>query len=225
MRPHLQSAVSGEPEIPFVDPEEARTGLLLFAPADTGPTFPDELAAVLATGAVAALVLADASPFSRGARERCRAAGVACLALDDPELARMLRADGVHLGNPTAVPEVRRRLGTSALIGADCGRSRHAAMVAGEEGADYVMFGVEPGRHDAVPLLAELCGWWTGLFVLPCAVDLRGLDADPAALAGAGADFVAVREAVWQHPAGAARGALDLRRRLDEGLGQRQGSP
>ncbi len=217
--------MSGEPETPFVDPEEARTGLLLFAPADTGPTFPDELAAVLATGAVAALVLADASPFSRGARERCRAAGVACLALDDPELARMLRADGVHLGNPTAVPEVRRRLGTSALIGADCGRSRHAAMVAGEEGADYVMFGVEPGRHDAVPLLAELCGWWTGLFVLPCAVDLRGLDADPAALAGAGADFAAVREAVWQHPAGAARGALDLRRRLDEGLGQRQGSP
>src|SRR5256885_7200758 len=44
-----------------------------------------------------------------------------------------------------------------------------------------------------------------------------------AALAGAGADFVAVRGAVWQHPAGAARGALDLRRRLDEGLGQRQG--
>jgi thiamine-phosphate pyrophosphorylase len=98
-------------------------------------------------------------------------------------------------------------------------------MVAGEEGADYVMFGAGPSRHDAIPVLAELCGWWSGLFVLPCAADLRGLDADPAALAGAGADFVAVREAVWQHPAGAARAALELRRRLDEGLGQRQGSP
>ena len=92
-------------------------------------------------------------------------------------------------------------------------------MVAGEEGADYVMFGVEPGRHDAVPLLVELCGWWTGLFVLPCAVDLRGLDADPAALAGAGADFVAVREAVWQHPAGAARGALDSAAAAGRGAG------
>lgn len=217
--------MSGEPEGPWISPEEARTGLLLWAPADPGPAFPDELAAALATGAAAAVVIGAADSVSRTARDRCRSSGVACLALNDPELARTLRADGVHLGDAAGVPEARRRLGTGALIGADCGRSRHAAMVAGEEGADYVMFGVEPGRHDAVPLLAELCGWWTGLFVLPCAVDLRGLDADPAALAGAGADFVAVREAVWQHPAGAARGALDLRRRLDEGLGQRQGSP
>ena len=217
--------MSGEPEGPWIDPEEARTGLLLFEPTDPGPAFPDELAAALAAGAAAAVVLGAADPVSRAARDRCRAAGVACLALDDPELARTLRADGVHLGDPAGVPEARRRLGTGALIGVDCGRSRHAAMVAGEEGADYVMFGVEPGRHDAVSLLAELCGWWSGLFVLPCAVDLRGLDADPAALAAAGADFVAVREAVWRHPGGAAEAALELRRRLDEGLGQRQGSP
>ena len=80
-------------------------------------------------------------------------------------------------------------------------------MVAGEEGADYVMFGVEPRRHDAVPLLAELCGWWAGLFVIPCAVDLARPRRRSRSLTEAGADFMAVREDVWHHPAGAAESA------------------
>lgn len=217
--------MSGEPEGPWISPEEAQAGLLLWASADLGPAFPDELAAVLATGAVTALVLADGGAASRAARERCRAAGVACLAVDDPGLTQALRADGVHLGDPAGVAEARRRLGTGALVGADCGRSRHLAMVAGEDGADYVMFRAEPGLDDPTPLLAELCGWWAGLSVLPCAVDLRELEADPAPLVRAGADFVAVRDAVWRHPSGVARAALELRGRLDEGLRQRQGSP
>jgi thiamine-phosphate pyrophosphorylase len=103
-------------------------------------------------------------------------------------------------------------LGADALIGAACGRSRHDAMVAGEDGADYVTFG---GDAETV---AELCAWWAELFTLPCAADLRGTDGEGLAeMVAAGADFVALDEAaVWSHPAGAAAACEALGRRLDE---------
>jgi thiamine-phosphate pyrophosphorylase len=94
-------------------------------------------------------------------------------------------------------------------------------MVAGEEGADYVTFGAEPSAA------ADLCAWWSDLFVLPCAVDLRGVaepEVEPPVRAGA--DFLVVRDAVWNHPEGAAAAAAGLRRRMDAARGQRhQGSP
>ena len=42
---------------------------------------------------------------------------------------------------PSRSRQPRRQLGRERLIGVACGLSRHAAMVAGEAGADYVLFG------------------------------------------------------------------------------------
>ena len=71
-------------------------------------------------------------------------------------------------------------------------------MTAGEVGADYVMFG-EPRRDGCVPPLAETLervAWWAEIFVTPCVAYAARLD-DAAALAAAGADFVALGDAVW----------------------------
>jgi thiamine-phosphate pyrophosphorylase len=206
---------------PWVEPEEAPAGLLLLPPESPGPGFADGLEAVLATGAVVAFLAAGPATAEAAAwRERCRRAGVAFLAHGGPDLARALGADGVHLGDPSAVADARRRLGPDALIGADCGGSRHAAMVAGEEGADYVVFGAVPPAA-----VAELCAWWAELFVVPCAASVRG-ESEADALVRAGADFLVAREAVWGGPAGPAAAAAGLLRRMEAARAQRhQGSP
>ena len=88
----------------------------------------------------------------------------------------------------------RRSLGAERLIGASCGLSRHAAMVAGEAGADYVLFGSLAARTG--DQVVELVAWWSELFVLPCAAAGPALARDGArALAARGADFLATQDA------------------------------
>lgn len=217
-------------------PGGTAAGLLLWPPAaPPGPGFADELAPVLATGVVAAFVIpAGITEAWRPARDACRAAGVAFLVEDDLDLADALAADGVQLADPAAVPAARGRLGQRRLVGAACGHSRHVAMVAGEEGADYLLFapgevaggaiGGDGTADDEDPDAAAdddpprtMCAWWTELFLPPCAVDLRGGGAVPDAAAVEGADLVAVDGAVWGHPAGAAAGARELARLLGGG--------
>jgi thiamine-phosphate pyrophosphorylase len=43
--------------------------------------------------------------------------------------------------------------------------------------------------------------WWAEIFTVPCVVYARALDDIPA-LVAAGADFIALREAVWSDPRG-----------------------
>jgi thiamine-phosphate pyrophosphorylase len=71
-------------------------------------------------------------------------------------------------------------------------------MRAGEAGADYVMFG-EPRRDGFAPPLAETLervAWWAEIFETPCVAFAGALDA-VAPLTTAGADFVALADAVW----------------------------
>jgi thiamine-phosphate pyrophosphorylase len=78
-------------------------------------------------------------------------------------------------------------------------------MTSAESGADYVLFGrfdapFEPERQDE---LMERVAWWAELFEVPCvaaADSLRALER----MARAGADFVALRHAVWAAPEGPA---------------------
>ena len=195
-----------EAEGPWVEPEEVRCGLLLTAPLAPGP----DLAAVLATGAVVALISQGDRP---DVRTICAEHGVACLALDELDPG----TDGVHLRDPGKVAGARRRLGAKAIIGAACGRSRHLARVAGEDGAAYVLF----AGPDSEELL-ELCRWWSELFVLPCAVEVIGPEI--AGYVEAGADFIAVGEALWRHPDGAPQRARLLLDQIDEARRKRQES-
>jgi thiamine-phosphate pyrophosphorylase len=88
-------------------------------------------------------------------------------------------------------------------------------MVAGEDGADYVLF-AGPDSEE----LFELCRWWSELFVLPCAVE--GIGPEIAGYIGAGADFIAIGEALWGHPDGAPQAARFLLDQIDEARRKRQ---
>jgi thiamine-phosphate pyrophosphorylase len=83
---------------------------------------------------------------------------------------------------------------------AGCGalRTRHDAMLAGEAGADYVMFG-EPsqtGSRPAFDAVAERVAWWAELFEVPCVGFANSLE-EVGRLAVAGADFVALGDWVF----------------------------
>lgn len=122
------------------------------------------------------------------------------------DLAASEGCDGVHLAaDRRKVAAVRRALGKDAIVGAAAGQSRHEGMEAGEAGADYIAF----GRFDPVPEppAAELLEWWQEMMELPC-VALGGVTLENApALAAAGADFLALRNALWNHPQGPAKAA------------------
>jgi thiamine-phosphate pyrophosphorylase len=138
--------------------------------------------------------------------------GVPLLLEERADLATSLGCDGVHLrADRRRVAAVRQALGETAIVGASAGSSRHAAMEAAEAGADYVTFGLfdpEPRPPDEA-----LLGWWQELMELP-AVAMGGITLENARrLAEAGADFLALRNAVWNHDEGPGA-ALDAFRAL-----------
>ena len=138
----------------------------------------------------------------------CADADVAFIVNDSVSLTKRLDADGVHLGQSDGdAREARAILGPSKQIGVTCHASRHLAMDAGEAGADYVAFGAfydtmtKPSEHRPDPAILS---WWASLFEIPC-VAIGGITPDNAApLVTAGADFIAVCNAVWgkDDPAG-----------------------
>jgi len=161
-----------------------------------------DVAAVLAR-APAAASAASLTEQVRAIAPTVQNRGVALLIEGYPENIEPARADGAHVtGVPafdTALPLLKPRY----IVGCGGLGSRHDAMVAGERGADYVMFG-EPdsdGRRPAFAAVLDRVAWWAELFEIPCVGWAMNLD-EVAALAGAGADFVAIGDAVWTDPHG-----------------------
>lgn len=182
--------------------------LYLISPQEVGGGFPDLLKAALSAGPVAAFQLrvkgVDEHALARLAeplQRICADADTAFIVNDSVALAKRLGADGVHLGQGDGdAREARDILGPSVQIGVTCHDSRHFAMEAGEKGADYVAFGAfyptttHPTKYRPDP---RLLSWWSSLFEVPCVAigGITPLNAAP--LIAAGADFVAVCQAVW----------------------------
>ncbi len=183
--------------------------------------FTRDLEAALSAGDVAALQirLKDATPdhiraVARRVTPIAHVHGVAVLMNDHVDLAKELDLDGVHIGQQDApLKEARRILGAKAMIGVTCHNSRHLAMEAAEAGADYVAFGAFfPTTTKAVEHMAELetLEIWQETMETPC-VAIGGITADNArGIAEAGADFIAVSAAVWNHANGPAYGVRAL---------------
>lgn len=147
-----------------------------------------------------------------------RAKGVAVILNDRPDLARQSGCDGVHLGQSDApLEQARRIMGPDAMIGVTCHDSRELAMEAAEAGADYVAFGAfYPTTTKATTHRPELeiLTIWQETIEVPC-VAIGGITAqNAAALAKAGADFVAVSSAVWDHPGGSAQAVREFNQEL-----------
>ena len=176
---------------------------------------------LITRGGEGALTAAAARPLV----ELARAKDVAALIEGDAQLARTLRADGVHLPWSSDVvaqfSEAREILGTRYIVGVDVGRSRHDAMTLAEEGADYIAFGIPPhveDRDTAKARRLELIAWWGEIFEIPCVAFDVDNGADAVALAAAGADFIALRGDVELN----ASDAKDLARGIAEAAQQHE---
>jgi thiamine-phosphate pyrophosphorylase len=182
--------------------------LYLIGPQDVGGGFPDRLKAALEPGLAAAFQLRvkdvgedELARLAEPLQRLCADANTAFIVNDSMALAKRIGADGVHLGQSDGdVREARALLGPGAQIGKTCHDSRHLAMEAGEAGADYVAFGAfyptttKPSNYRPDP---SILTWWSALFEIPC-VAIGGITPDNARpLVEAGADFLAVCQAVW----------------------------
>ena len=200
--------------------------LYLISPPAIGGDFVDRLEAALGAGPVAAFQLRlkgasdeEVMTAARALMPVCARHDVAFILNDRMDLAHQLGADGVHLGQGDGDPrEARHLLGPAAQIGVTCHDSRHLAMEAGEAGADYVAFGAfyptttKESMHRPDP---AILGWWSTLFEIPC-VAIGGITpANARPLIEAGADFLAVSSAVWNHPEGPADAVRAFRDVLD----------
>lgn len=149
----------------------------------------------------------------------CHAHEVAFILNDRPDLAVACNADGVHIGQDDGgVKNARAIVGAERVIGVSCHDSRHLGMDAGEQGADYVAFGAfYPTKSKSPEALAkwgtptlDILEWWQTYLLLPC-VAIGGItpkNCQP--LVKAGADFIAVITAVWEHPEGPAKAVAEF---------------
>jgi thiamine-phosphate pyrophosphorylase len=130
----------------------------------------------------------------------CALRRVPLIVNDDVELAAMVGAAGVHLGEQDGdVAAARARLGADAIIGVSCYDSLERARQLAAAGADYLALGAffasptKPQARSATPpLLRDAKALGVPL------VAIGGITAENgAALIDAGADFLAVIAAVF----------------------------
>lgn len=208
-------------------PAERDCQIYLLTPPVLGADFARDLAAALDAGPVGALQLrlkgADDDTWARGI-DLCRritaARDVALIINDRPDLARAYGADGAHVGGEDMpVAQARKILGPDLQLGASCYASRDLAMAAGEDGADYVAFGSfypSPSKLTQHQADTELLAWWAEMMELPV-VAIGGITAQNCApLVRAGANFLAVISAVWDHKQGPAAGVRALNQAISE---------
>lgn len=135
---------------------------------------------------------------------------------DDPDLAKLVDADGVHLGQEDrSVVEAREILGPRAVIGLST-HSREQVLAAANSGADYIGVGpifASSTKSVGRPLLgAQFAGWAARESPLPV-VAIGGITLENVGeIVAAGCSSVAVVSALNYdpHPAAAARAFLDL---------------
>ena len=137
-----------------------------------------------------------------------RARDVSLIMNDRPDLARETGCDGVHVGQQDATCEAAREaVGSEGVVGVTCHASRDLAIEAAAKGADYVAFGAfyatATKETKARPGL-DILQWWSEMTTVP-SVAIGGITpANCPPLVRAGADFLAVVTAVWDHPDGPA---------------------
>lgn len=173
-----------------------------------------ELEAALSAGDVASLLIApevtadiDLQAIAERLVPIAQAHDVATLVVDDSRIMGRARADGLHVeAGPVALKEAIDALQPKSIVGIGNIRVRHEAMEAGEAGVDYVFFGLIDLEEtdEAHRKTLDLGAWWAELFEPPCVL-LAGRSMQSVEdCARTGADFVALRAAVWEHPEGAA---------------------
>lgn len=187
-------------------------------PLDDPAAVAAELPALLAAADIAAVLLRLAPSDERTLIKRIKAlappvqgAGAALLLDGHPDLVARGGADGAHLAGVEALEAALPALKPERIAGVGHLATRHDAMVAGEAGADYLLFGDTDadGRRPAPEAIAERIQWWAEVFQPPCVGAAATLD-EARAFAAAGADFILLGEAVWADARGPRAALADI---------------
>ncbi len=185
--------------------------LFLIAPADADAArFPSILQGVLAAAPVSALLLPRGMQSEAGYAALVKlllpvgqAAGAAVLIEGEPAQARTLGADGLHVqGLPGVVKSAIAALQPAMIVGTGGIKSRHDAMILGELGADYLMFGPLSGPSDDEA--REMAQWWAETMQIPGVFSNPGATPDTAD--SANCEFLGLSDSIWK--AGGAGAAM-----------------
>jgi thiamine-phosphate pyrophosphorylase len=206
---------------------ESRCRLVLVAPEIGDPAaLARTLGDALRGGDVASVVLPQYGLEDRAFQAICeaavpvvQAAGAAALVAGDTRVAGRAKADGLHVTEGTkALADAMERFSPKMVVGGGSAKTRHAALEIGELRPDYVFFGgldrdIKPAAH---PRNLELAEWWASMVEIPCVV-MGGTDPMSAlAIAETGAEFAALRLAVFAEEGAAARVVAEVNAALDE---------
>lgn len=139
---------------------------------------------------------------SRLLLDLCRRHQVPLIINDEVKLCLEIDADGVHIGAMDGdLQQVRTQLGNDKLLGTSCYNSMTLAIIAQNQGADYIAFGAcFPSTTKPEALRAELSLFSKGRDVLRIPkVAIGGITLNNAPLAvKAGADALAVIGALFE---------------------------
>jgi thiamine-phosphate pyrophosphorylase len=217
---------------PKVAPSRPLPRLYLATPVVDDPSqLTARLPALLAGADVAAVLvrLSHSDPRTLISRIKTLAAVIqaasAAILLDGhADLVARSGADGAHLTGIEALQEALPALKPDRIAGIGGLSTRHDSMLAGEAGADYVLFG-EPddaGDRPSTDAIAERLEWWAELFEPPC-VGYAASCEEAHIFAASGADFILAGEFVWNDPRGAETALAELAAAIRQGHGLQGG--
>lgn len=127
--------------------------------------------------------------------------GAAAIVYRDTQAAGRSGADGVHVD--TSLEDLKLAVESfkpDRIVGTGGTKLKHDSMEWAETGVDYILFGKLdlPEKAEAHDRTLASASWWAELFETPC-VALAGNSLDTLGdVAATAADFVALKDAVWQ---------------------------
>jgi thiamine-phosphate pyrophosphorylase len=206
-----------------IEPRRPAPRIYLVTPPVADPAgLKDALASAVGAGDVAAVLVRVAATDERTMINRVKVLapivqgrGAALLVDGHPEIVARAGADGAHMTGVAALAEALALLKPARIAGCGGLASRHDAMVAAESGADYVMFGEpdEDAHRPSFEAVLDRVAWWAEVFEIPC-VGFAASVEETEQLAAAGADFVALGDAVFGDARGPAVAMAEAARRL-----------
>lgn len=194
-------------------------------PVADASTLAPVLTKLLAAADVAAVLVRLGPADERSSINRVKAlsaaiqeAGAALLLDGHVEIVARAGADGAHVSGTEAMQAALEQLKPDRIVGVGGLHSRHDSMLAGEAGADYLLFGEvdADGHRPSTEAIAERLEWWAEVFETPCVGYAQ--DADEVELfAAAGAEFIMVSDIVWSDTRGPQAALADVVKRLERG--------
>jgi thiamine-phosphate pyrophosphorylase len=128
----------------------------------------------------------------------------------EPRIVSRLKADGLHVSTMEhVIVDLRMSLPRDAMVGVNAGTSRHMAMEAAEQGADYVAFN-QKAQTGGEPLIK----WWNDIAELPSVPFDAVNETELAILLPYKPDFIRPSDDMWQSADAATRVISQLSAKL-----------